>query len=247
MNIAMWSGPRNLSTAMMRSFGNRADCVVWDEPFYAAYLAETGLDHPMRAEVLAAGETDWRKVAERCVGPGPGEKAIFYQKHMTHHMVPAFERDWIDKVTNAFLIRAPERVLASYAAKREDPTLADIGFVAQAELFARAADRLGHAPPVLDAEDVRGFPKSSLKLLCEALRIPFDPAMLSWAPGPRPEDGAWAPHWYDGLWRSTGFAPPEDGPPPDLPPALARLADAARPHYDALRRHRLRPETGEGA
>lgn len=247
LRIAMWSGPRNLSSAMMRSFGNRGDCAVWDEPFYAAYLSMTGIEHPMRAEVLAAGETDWRKVADACLGPAPGGKAVFYQKHMTQHMIAGVGRDWIDHLTNAFLIRAPERVLASYAAKREGVTLPEIGFVQQAELFARAADRLGAAPPVIEADDVRADPETALRLLCEALTIPFDRAMLSWAPGPRPEDGAWAAHWYDSLWRSTGFAPPDEGPPPELPPALARLADEARPHYDALRRHRLRPGTGEAA
>ncbi len=242
----MWSGPRNLSSAMMRSFGNRADCGVWDEPFYAAYLAATGIDHPMRDEVIAAGETDWRKVADACLGPEPEGRTVFYQKHMTQHMIAGVGRDWIDRLTNAFLIRAPERVLASYAAKREGVTLPEIGFMQQAELFARAADRLGAAPLVIEAEDVRRNPEAALKLLCKALSIPFDAAMLSWAPGPRPEDGVWAAHWYDGLWRSTGFAPPDESPPPELPADLARLADAARPHYDALRRHRLRPK-GEAA
>lgn len=252
VRIAMWSGPRNISTALMRAFENRDDTVVVDEPLYGHYLKATALEHPAGEAVMASQDCDWRVVADqlcRDLPAGADEAAtrVFYQKHMTQHMIAGVGRDWIDRVTNAFLIRAPERVLASYAAKREGVTLPEIGFVQQAELFARAADRLGAAPPVIEADDVRRSPETALGLLCEALGLPFDPAMLSWAPGPRPEDGAWAPHWYDSLWRSTGFAPPDDSPPPDLPPDLARLAEAARPHYDALRRHRLRPRTGEAA
>ncbi|MEO1328216.1 MAG: HAD family hydrolase [Pseudomonadota bacterium] len=232
--IAMWSGPRNLSTAMMRSFGARSDAAVWDEPFYAAYLHATGLDHPMREAVIAAGETDPRSVVMRCLGPAPGDKPIWYQKHMTHHMLPEIERDWLAEVTNVFLIRAPERVAASYAAKHELADLRDIGFVEQKELFDLVADRLGAAPPVIDAADIRADPERALRALCAAVRVPFDPAMLAWPSGPRPEDGVWASHWYEAVNRSTGFAPPEAAPP-TLHGDAARLADAARPYYEALR------------
>lgn len=236
----MWSGPRNLSTAMMRAFGNRTDCAVWDEPFYAAYLAATGLDHPMRDEVMAAGETDPARVAERCVGPAPDGKALFYQKHMTHHMISGFGRDWIFGLVNVFLIREPERVVASYAAKREAPTLDDIGFLQQADLFASVADRTGSAPPVVDAADIRRAPGEMLRALCAAIGIGFDPAMLAWLPGPRETDGVWGAHWYDAVNRSSGFAPAEDAPPV-VDGEAARTAAAARPAYDAMRAHALRP------
>src|SRR5262249_46836681 len=150
IRIAMWSGPRNISTAMMRSFENRPDTSVVDEPFYAAFLAETGLDHPMRKEVLQSQSTDWRAVVEGLIGPAPGGRAVFYQKHMTHHMLPSFGRDWIAGCRNAFLIREPERVLASYTEKRPEVTLDDIGFVQQRALFEQEADRLGNAPVVVE-------------------------------------------------------------------------------------------------
>ncbi len=238
IRIAMWSGPRNLSTALMRSFGARADCAVWDEPFYAAYLTATGLEHPMRTAVIAAGETDPAKVAQACLGPAPGGKALFYQKHMAHHMLPGFPRDWTDGVTNVFLIRDPAHVVASYRAKRENPTLADLGFQQQRALFEQAADRLGTAPPVIDAARVLKNPRAMLGALCGRIGIGFDEAMLSWPAGPRADDGAWAPHWYASVWASTGFAAPGRTPPP-LDDDGRRLADRAMPVYQALLAHAL--------
>jgi hypothetical protein len=238
IRIAMWSGPRNISTAMMRSFGNRADCTVVDEPFYAAYLAETGLDHPMRDQVLASQPQDWRAVAEaldRLDGP------IVYEKHMTHHMRPGFGLDWVAGRRNAFLIRDPAEVLASYMAKRAEVTLEDIGVVRQRELFEREADRLGRAPPVVRGGDVLADPEAMLKTLCAALGIHFEAAMLSWPAGPRASDGVWAQAWYDAVERSTGFETPQRRAYAPLPDALRRIADAARPHYDALLQHRLSP------
>lgn len=241
IRVAMWSGPRNVSTAMMRAFGARADCAVSDEPFYAAYLAVTGLDHPMRDAVIASQPTDWLVVAEAMLGPVPNGKAVWYQKHMTHHMLPDFGRDWIEGLSNAFLIRAPEAVLASYARKRPGPLgLDEIGLPAQLALFERAADRLGHAPPVIDGRDVQADPRGALGALCAALGLPFDEAMLAWPPGRRDSDGVWAPAWYAEVEKSTGFAPP--GPEPgfdDLPDSLKALAEAARPLYERLARYRL--------
>lgn len=237
--IAMWSGPRNLSTAMMRSFEARGDVAeVWDEPFYAAYLAASGKDHPMRAEVLSAQAQDWRVVAAACAAAEGPPGTIVYQKHMTHHMLPDFGRDWMTAVTSVFLIRAPERVAASYAAKREEVSLEDIGFLQQAELFDRVADRLGAPPPVVDAEDVRADPRGALGRLCAALGLAFDAAMLSWEPGSRDSDGVWATHWYRSVEGSAGFAPPEP-PPPALDRGLAALAEAARPSYERLRAYAL--------
>jgi len=233
MKIAMWSGPRNLSTALMYAFAARPDCAVWDEPFYAAYLQATGIDHPMAAEVIAAGIADPDAVARACLGPIPGGKPHWYQKHMTLHMIPAFDRGFLRGLTNAFLIRHPARVIASYARKREAPTLADIGFLQQAELFDQVAQMTGTAPPVISAERIRENPGVALSRLCDALGLDFSPAMLSWRAGPKPYDGAWAPHWYNAVHLSTGFDAPEDALPP-LPPEFQRLADQAMPAYERL-------------
>ena len=242
IRIALWSGPRNLSTAMMRAFENRADTAAIDEPFYGAYLAMTGIDHPMRDEVLAAEPTDWRCVLERLLGPVPNGAPIFYQKHMTHHMVEGIDLAWMAGCRSAFLIRAPEKVLASYAARRDAVSLADIGFVRQADLFDREADRLGAAPPVIEAEDVLADPRRALTALCAALTIPFTEEMLRWPPGRRATDGAWAPVWYQAVERSTGFARlGPQAPAPELGDKLKAIAEAARPHYERLARYRLAP------
>ncbi|MBL8770888.1 MAG: hypothetical protein JNK30_05855 [Phenylobacterium sp.] len=238
IRIAMWSGPRNISTAMMRSFENRPDCQVVDEPFYAAYLARTGLDHPMRDEVLAAQPHDWRDVVtglDALGGP------LVYEKHMTHHMLPGFGLDWVAGRRSAFLIRDPAEVLASYVARRAEATLDDIGVVQQRALFDRVADTLGQAPPVVRGADILAHPPAMLCALCDALDIPFREQMLSWPAGRRASDGVWAPAWYDAVERSTAFEAPERREYPALPDHLARIADAARPHYEALAAHRLKP------
>jgi hypothetical protein len=236
----MWSGPRNISTAMMRSFGNRADTVAVDEPLYAHYLRVTGIDHPGRVEILASMDDDWRRVTERLTGPVPQGRAVWYQKHMTHHMVPEVGLDWLAGVTSAFLVREPAQVVASYAKVRGEPTLEDLGFPQQVDLFRRCADRLGSAPPVVDAGDVRRDPRGVLGLLCAAVGIPWDDAMLSWAPGPRPEDGVWAPHWYSAVEASTGFEP-YVAREVDVPEHLRGLLERCQPYYDELAPHRLRP------
>lgn len=247
VRIAMWSGPRNISTAMMRSFENRSDTVVWDEPFYAAELRATGRDHPMRAEVIAAGPADPAAVVARLLGPirdpeKPGA-SVFYQKHMTHHMLPAFPRDWTGhpEIVNAFLIREPERVLASYTKTWEAVTLHEIGVSQQAEIFDQVAQRTGRAPPVVDTADVLSDPRRVLSALCDALGIAFDEAMLAWPAGKRRSDGVWAPAWYASVEASTGFSPPDGRPLPVLDGDLARIADAARPYYLRLKQHSIRP------
>lgn len=229
----MWSGPRNLSTAMMYAFAARGDCAVWDEPFYAAYLAATGLDHPMRDEILAAHEANPARVAAACSGPIPQEQSLFYQKHMTVHMIPGFDRGFMRDCVNVFLIRHPARVVASYAKKREGPTLPDIGFVQQAELFDEVSGWMGRAPVVVDSLDIRANPRETLDKLCQAIGIPFTEKMLTWPAGRHPSDGIWAPHWYGAVHRSTGFEEPE-GPLPELPPEYQDLADQALPHYQRL-------------
>jgi hypothetical protein len=240
VRIAMWSGPRNISTAMMRSFGARSDTTVVDEPFYAAYLAASGLEHPMAAEVLASQPNDWREVVAGLLGPVPGDRPIYYQKHMTQHMLPAFGRDWLPQMRNAFLIRDPAAVLASYVQKRGEVTLADIGVLQQHEIFAAEADRLGRAPPVVDGADVLANPALVLEKLCAALDIAFTTDMLRWPAGRRDSDGVWAPAWYSAVEQSTGFGPAPGVRESSLPDALRRIADTARPYYEALARHRLR-------
>ncbi len=233
MKIAMWSGPRNLSTAMMYAFGNRPDCAVSDEPFYAAYLAKTGRDHPMRGEILANHPTDPAEIAAHLNGPNPQSKPLWYQKHMCHHMAD-FPLEWALKCQNVFLIRHPVRVVASYAAKHENPTAQDIGFAAQAALYAQ----LGGI--VINATDIRASPAAMLKALCHALIIPYDPAMLHWPKGGHTADGAWAAHWYGAVHASTGFAGAE-GPLPRLSGPAEALARAAIPHYQALAANALKP------
>jgi hypothetical protein len=235
--IAMWSGPRNLSTAMMRSFGNRADTFVSDEPYYGAFLKTSGLPHPMAEEVIAAMDCDWRGVMRTISGPAPDGSPIWYQKHMWHHMVGPIGYDDFAGFTHAFLIRAPELMIASYLRKRETARFEDFALDRQAEFFAREADRLGAAPPVVDASDVLRDPEGTLSALCVALAIPFDRAMLAWPPGRRATDGPWAPHWYQAVEASTGFGPPE--PLPLLQGEAARVADQCRPFYESLAVHRI--------
>lgn len=233
-HIAMWSGPRNLSTALMYSFAARGDCAVWDEPFYGAYLRQTRLAHPMHREILATQETDAAVVADRCRGQIPQEQSLFYQKHMCQHMLPDIPKNWMNEVQNVFLIRHPARVLASFAAKYEEPELADIGFVQQAELFDRVADNLGHAPIVIDSFDIRQNPKGVLEKLCEALGIAWTPKMLAWPKGGHALDGIWAAHWYGAVHKSSGFAGPE-GPLPDLTSRYAKIVEQALPSYRRLK------------
>ncbi len=234
MRIAMWSGPRNLSTAMMYAFGNRADCTAWDEPFYAAYLSQTGITHPMRSEILAAQPHDSATVITQI--EQPTDRPVQYLKLMTHHMLADFQLDWAIGCHNIHLIRHPARVIASYTAKRETPdlTLDDIGFGQAARIYEALPG------PVIDSADIRADPAALLRLLCDAIGLPFESAMLHWSAGPKPFDGVWGPHWYDAVHRSTGFAGAE-GPLPDVEDAHRDLLDAALPVYDAMHAARLRP------
>ena len=234
----MWSGPRNVSTALMRSFESRADTAVVDEPFYAAWLAATGTEHPGREEVLRRHETDWQVVVERLLGPLEDGKRVSYQKHMAHHLLPEMDRDWIGVMQNALLIRDPARMLVSLTRIVPDPRLEDTGLVQQVELFERLRAE-GEAPPVVDAKELLLDPEGVLRALCHRLEIPFDPAMLSWERGPRPSDGIWGRHWYAGTYRSTGFEPWEPGEPV-LPRRLEKLHARCRELWLHLHEHRLR-------
>lgn len=233
MRIAMWSGPRNLSSAMMYAFGNRHDCEAWDEPFYAAYLAQTGIDHPMRQAILASQAPHFDAVVERLLATPA--KPVQYLKLMTHHMLPDVGLEWAEGYANVHLLRHPARVIASYSAKREAEaiTLDDIGF-SQAERIYKALPG-----PIIDSADIRANPEAMLRALCESIDLPFDPAMLTWPEGPKSIDGAWAPHWYDAVHRSTGFAAAE-GPVPDVAPQHLALLQEALPIYETLHAARLR-------
>ena len=244
LRLAMWSGPRNISTAFMRAWGNRADTLVVDEPFYAHYLQATGLDHPGRDEVIARHETDWRRVAAALMAPVPAGIRILYQKQMAHHLLPHMGRDWLASLTHAFLIRDPQPMLLSLGEKLAGFDLLATGLPQQVEIFEHVLARTGHAPPVLDAADLLAAPGPMLRRLCEALAVPFTDRMLWWPPGPRDTDGVWARHWYERVERSSGFevdpaasAASEDSV---LPPDLAAIEAQCRPLYEQLRRQRLR-------
>jgi hypothetical protein len=240
VRIAMWSGPRNISTAMMRAWGNRADTAVIDEPFYPYYLERTGKKHPGANEIIAHGETDWRKIVGHLTNePVPSGKRIFFQKQMTHHLLPEIDRQWIVDLTNCFLIRDPREVILSYIKKNPEPMLEDLGFVQQCEIFDLVREQTNSVAPVIDACDVLKDPKSSLELLCEAIDVEFDPAMLSWPPGLRDTDGIWAKYWYDDVARSTSFQPYQEreGAVPDR---LREIHDRCRECYEQLYQHRLR-------
>jgi len=231
--IAMWSGPRTVSTALMRAWENRPDTVVVDEPLYAFYLDRTGLDHPGRDEVIASQPTDWRAVLDRLTaGPLPPGVTVGYAKHMTHHLLPEVDRAALAPLRHAYLIRDPRELLASYARVRTEPTLADLGIVQQAEIFE------AFGGPVVDSRDLLAEPAGILGALCAAVDVPFDDRMLSWPAGPRASDGVWAPYWYASVHSSTGFAAYRP-PASPLPARLEPLAERCLPYFERLHRYRL--------
>lgn len=232
VRLAVWSGPRNISTALMRSWENRPDTRVVDEPLYAYYLDRTGLNHPVRDEVIAAGEPDWRVVVDELIAPVDG---IYYQKHMTHHLIPELPRDWIGSLTNVLLIRDPAEVVASYVRSRSDVVAEDIGLVQQADLY----DLLGGDVPVIDSADFLRDPESYLRWLCDHIEVPFTERMLRWPSGPRDSDGVWAPHWYDAVVASTGFEPYRPRTV-SLSGAAQEAAEQSRPHYERLHAVRVK-------
>jgi len=234
--IAMWSGPRTVSTAMMRAWENRPDTVVVDEPLYSFYLSETGLDHPGRDEVIASQPASWRAVlASLACDPLPAGVTVGYAKHMTHHVLPSVDLAAFRPFRHAFLIRDPRSLLASYARVRSAPALDDLGLRQQVALFE------AFGGPVIDSTDLLAAPEAGLRALCSALDVPFSAAMLSWPAGPRDSDGVWAPYWYDSVWRSTGLtrvAP--SGVPDPLPSAMEPLAAECMPYYQRLAGHKLK-------
>lgn len=253
VRIAMWSGPRNISTALMRSWGSRPDTAVTDEPLYGHYLrARPEVDHPGREEVVASMDCNWRSIASTLTGPVPGGKPIWYQKHMAHHLTPDVDRAWVvgpaataageplagPALFNCLLIRDPREVLISLAKVMPRPDVVDTGLPQQLELFHLISRTAGTPPPILDARDILLDPPRMLRALCAAAGVPFLPSMLSWAPGPRPEDGIWAKHWYAAVEKSTGFEPYRERDEP-LPAHLADVHARCLIIYDQLCRHRI--------
>lgn len=233
LRIAMWSGPRNISTAMMRAWENRGDCAVSDEPLYAAFLSDTQLDHPGRDEVIAAGETDYKKVIADLLGDAPDKQDVWYQKHMTHHLLPNYERDWIPKLTNILLIRDPAEVVASYVKSRASVTATDIGMPQQRQLYDEITQATGKAPPIIDAGDFLRAPEKYLRAFCDFLQIEFTDRMLHWPAGRRASDGVWAPYWYAAVEGSTGFEAWR-ARESILIGEAAEVAYSCRPDYDFL-------------
>ncbi len=239
LRIAMWSGPRNISTAMMRAWENRGDCAVSDEPLYAAYLAATGLDHPMREQVIAAGDTDPQRVIAALLGPTPDGKSIWYQKHMAHHLLPGMDCGWIASLHNVLLIRDPREVVASYLKARDTVTPEEIGLLQQVALYEQLASA-GKAPLVIEAREFLADPAAHLHALCAHLDIAFTPRMLHWPTGPRESDGVWAPHWYAQVWQSSGFDPPRQPATVMLPAHGEAVVAACQPAYRRLHALRMR-------
>lgn len=239
--IAMWSGPRNISTAMMRSWENRADTIVWDEPLYASFLEKTGIDHPGRDVILEshADEIDYGSVSSRLIDARGSE--IFYQKHIAHHLLEDMDRSWMDHpdVDHCFLIRDPREVILSLHRRFPEMSLRDTGLPQQMEIFLRRTELSSEVPPVIDARDVLEDPRGTLGALCGRLGIPFDEAMISWPAGARESDGAWSDWWYDSVRASTGFASwvPREG---DVPEHLLPVLETCQSIYENLKRHRIR-------
>jgi hypothetical protein len=238
VRVAMWSGPRNISTAMMRAFENRADTIVVDEPLYAAYLARTGIDHPAREEVLASQPTYPQEAIAALDAPLPPDRRVHYAKHMAHHIGRKMDLRWTLRFRNTLLIRDPVEVVASYVRARETCEPADIGLAQQQRLLG-FWDQQGLEAPILDARDFLRSPEAHLRWLCDWLGIPFAARMLSWPPGPRESDGVWAPHWYSAVWASTGFEPWREREV-TLSDHDAAVADSCRPIYQALHARRVR-------
>lgn len=223
---------------MMRAWGNRDDTLVIDEPFYAYYLKATRIEHPGADEVISTGETDWRRVVAQLTGPIENGKRIFFQKQMTHHLLPEIDREWLAAVTNCFLIRDPREVISSYIKKREDPSFQDLGFVQQAEIFEFVRTITNAVPPVVDAKDVLHNPERTLRMLCEAIGVEFKSSMLSWPPGLRETDGVWAKHWYGEVAKTTSFQPYHFRHY-ELPEKLHELHKRCRSCYENLYQYRL--------
>ncbi len=238
LRLAVWSGPRNISTALMRSWGNRPDTLVIDEPFYAYYLSKVNTDHPGRDEVIQHHETDPGKVIESLLAPLPNGKNIYYQKHMNKHMIPGTDMSWTERVTNCFLIREPKDMITSFIKIVPELNLDEFGLLEQVELFKRLKKSTGTTPIVIDSKDILMNPQDILHKWCDALGIVFVDEMLSWELGIRDTDGIWAKYWYDNAAKSTGFAPYKPKHE-EVPPQWQDLLKQCEELYEELYPHRI--------
>ena len=237
--IAMWSGPRNISTAMMRSWESRSDTFVIDEPFYPYYLSQTDVDHPGREEVISNGELDKDKVSKGLVTDIQEDCSIFYQKHITHHLLPSIDRSWMKKVENCFLIRDPKDMIISYSKVYDDLNMHLLGLNEQYEIFNYVKEITGEIPPVIDSKDVLLNPREVLNKLCDKLGIIFSEEMLSWSKGERKTDGVWAKYWYKNVINSTGFIAYKEKEE-DIPDNYFELYAECSKIYDSLHKHKIK-------
>ena len=237
IRIAMWSGPRNISTAMMRSFGNRGDTFVIDEPFYAFYLSHSGFNHPGKEEVLKSQSTNWDEVVRLITGDIPDKKFIWYQKHMVHHIANEKDIDWLKNFHNCFLIRNPKEVIISYAKQTPINEITDLGFVQQVNLFKKIKTFTGKTPFVFDAKDILINPEKYLKKMCEYFNINFSSKMLKWPKGERSTDGVWSPYWYKNVINSDSFFPYKDSKE-EVPSKYNNLLNECLSYYDYLRSYK---------
>lgn len=232
LRLAVWSGPRNISTAMMRSWENRSDTCVVDEPLYAHYLKSTGIDHPMAEAVIASQSTNWQGVTHELTLHAKAGYRIYYQKHISTHLLQHMDLQWCKLLINCLLIREPEKVVASYARKRVNLQARDLGYDQLLQVYEYLRT-LGQTPIVIDTDRFLQDPQTQLETWCARLDIPFDNAMLNWPPGTRNTDGVWAAHWYDAVEKSTGFAPHSEVRP-KLNARQQAVASQCRAAYDKM-------------
>jgi len=233
IRIAMWSGPRNISTAMMRSFENRKDTFVIDEPFYAYYLSKTGFDHPGREDVLKSQSTKWKDVVNLIIGDIPDKKLIWYQKHMVHHISNNRDIGWVKFFNNCFLIRHPKDVIISFAKQSPINGINDLGYIQQVNLFKKINNITGKYPLVFDAKDILTDPENYLRMICQYFKISFSKKMLNWPKGLRVTDGIWSPYWYKNVINSNSFNPYKKSLE-SIPNQYKNLLDECLPYYDYL-------------
>lgn len=234
----MWSGPRNISTAIMYSFRERSDTHVIDEPLYAHYLSTTDVRHPGDDEVIATMECDGPKVV-RNVLLGEFKTEVVFFKNMAHHL-RGLETEFLSRLENILLTRHPADMLTSLIKQLPEPCLRDTGLKEQTDLLEQLL-KMGKEPIVIESQELLKNPEGVLKQLCQKLAIPFEVSMLSWSAGPKLEDGVWAKHWYKSVHKSMGFAPyvlKEEKVPQRLEPLL----EACLEHYNRLLPYALKVE-----
>ena len=237
--IGMWSGPRNISTALMRSFENRIDTTVIDEPFYAFFLNETGIKHPIYKEVIEKYDVCWDNVSNTLIGAIPNNKNIWYQKLMTHHWVENKSLEWLKNIHNCFLIRNPKQVIISYLKIHNDITPELIGLPQQLHIFNSVVEKTNKIPIVISSEDILENPKLMLSRLCELLDIPFSKQMLKWPKGTRESDGIWGKYWYENVITTTSFIKPSYRQE-NFPDRFLNLLDECMYYYKKMEKYKIK-------